>query len=231
MTARVVAVVHTEDGLCTGVVAHMDNEWPAAEYHLTTRRYAFSYADVLRKLWRRPECDLVIVEQDVIPPVDALHNLFECENRWCTHPHWTGEHHQLDSLGLVKFSWQLRESLPMLADVVCCNPDVRYWVRRGWTNMPKDCSVAQLNSAGKRAAITQHGDLFQGNTPPDWWPTTHDWMGLDTDLSRALRAAGHTPCVHEWPTVHLHDYEAAPKDNHMPWHQRPYLASEWAELP
>jgi len=229
VTARHVYVVHTEDGLCEEVVKFMASEWPMVRYALTTKRSPFSYGDVLRTLWRERGADIVICEQDAVPHPGSLVELFDCEQPWCTCPHWTGETYQLDSLGLVKFSDDLRDACPWLCDVVCTKADVRYWVRRGWTNIPRDCSVATLNGPGRRAAITHNAGLFTQVSHPAVRPTTHDWMGLDTDMSRALRQLGYRPHVHRHPTNHLHDYKAAPKDNHMPWHQRPYDPAEWEQ--
>lgn len=228
MRHAIVAVPHTEDGLKDRTARAVTAQCADPRFCLTTKRSPFSYADVMRDLWRRPG-DLIIVEQDVIPPSGAFDRFIHCPAPWCTHPHWTGEHYQHDSLGLAKFSADLRRRLPQLADQVCAAPDSRYWVRRGWTHIPRDCSPATLNRDGVRACLRPDVPVYMW--PPDiaMRPTTHDWMAIDTDLSYALRSYGIVPHVHMGPTVHLHDYDLYPTSARLPWHQREYDASEWPD--
>lgn len=229
MTDAHIVVMHSESGLRPEVRESWARLPYDVEYALTTVRSDFSYAEELRRVWRYPECDLVVCEQDVCPPEGSPASLLACPEPWCTHPHWVGSHHLDDALGLVKFSAGLRRNFPALMDLVCTEPDPRYWVRRGWTRLDRACSAATLNSSGRRAALVKHAMQFHRCCPADDWITTHDWMGLDTDLSKALRQAGLTPHVHQPPTIHLHDYSAAPKDGHVPWYLREYAERDWPE--
>lgn len=227
MTDVKIAVCHTETEIRDEVRAAWWWRPYDVEYVLTTKASPFSYAEQLRRLWRLEGCDLVICEQDVVPPQGSPHGMLTCPEPWCTHPHPVGDHAVHDSLGLTKFSAKLRACLLGLMDDVVCQPDPRYWVRRGWTRLDRDCSVATLNSAGRRATITSHSAEFHKITPSSQWLTTHDWMAIDTDLARALMNQGFKPHVHQPPTIHLHDYTAHPKNAHVPWQERPYDPAEW----
>lgn len=74
-----------------------------------------AYARLLLDLWRRPG-DVVIVEQDVIPPPYAIANLLRCTSGWCTHPMLHGEKVATDLLGLAKFSDALKRLCPQAGE-------------------------------------------------------------------------------------------------------------------
>lgn len=73
----------------------------------------FAYAQDLRQLWAMDD-DVILVEQDVIPPENAIDQLLRCAEPWCTHPHWLGVRYCEDSLGLVKWSRELKRLRPDL---------------------------------------------------------------------------------------------------------------------
>lgn len=226
LTPRVV-VVHTENGLRDEARRDILDQWPLVDWALTPTLNPFAYGDVLRRLWPHSG-ELVIIEQDVIPPQGGIADLLACARDWCTFPHWTGERYTTDTFGCVKLGWILRLSFPMLPHVLYAKPDPRYFVRRGWTKFACDVSPQMLNSRlGRRATLRD--DLAFGTWPENWTrrPTTHDWLGLDTTLFSQLKAWKIEPHVHDGVTTHLHDYEANPVGARLPWHQRPYDPREW----
>lgn len=223
-----VVIVHTADGLCVETVDAVREQWSYFELALTPVGDPFAYAKLLRGLWPYPG-ELVIVEQDVVPPPDSIRALVECPRDWCTHRHWNGYRHDDATTALVKLSRRLRRRRSLLMDHICCRPDPRYWVRMGWTRIPRDCSVTTLNGSGRRASLMPgYGTLALPSKAEDR-PTTHDWLAIDTDLARELRRDIGDPHVHEPPHLHLHDYQKRPVGSDQPWHQRPYVPSEWPD--
>lgn len=221
-----VVMPHTETGLMPQAWAALIGQYPDAMHVVTSCRNPFDYADLVRQLWRR-DGDLIICEGDTVPPPGAIAGLLSCPDEWCTHPHWMGDHYGLESFGLVRFSHELRRTAPLLADLELSRPDPRYWVRRGWTGIPRDCSPSVLNSKGRVATLRHDAPPDAQRPDPRSRPSTHDWCGIDTTLARALRALRVDPHTHLAPTRHLHDYELWPPGSRLPWHQRPYVPEEW----
>ena len=225
---RSVVVVHTEDGLRDQVPAAIEAQGYEPITMLTSSHDPFAYASVLRKLWRHGG-DFVLVEQDVVPPPGALERLFTCRHSWCSHPHWVGTHHTTTTTGLVRWSSLLRAAYPYLMDLVCAAPEPRYWVRMGWTRLPRDCSVATLNGPGRRACLLPSAPREATSDDERVRPTTHDWRGIDSDLSYKLSGLGVNVHVHPVPTIHLHDYAADPNVDMFRWWDRPYDPAEWPQ--
>lgn len=98
------------------VVASLITQWPEFAVHTDDPHPLASYADFVRVAWRGPG-DLVIVEGDSVPPPGSILGLLECEHPWCSHPSWVGDRYLDNTLGLVKFSAGLRETLPNLAEI------------------------------------------------------------------------------------------------------------------
>lgn len=225
-----VVVPHTERGLrertMWAICEQVSDPW----FPVTAKADPFSNSDLWRILWRLP-CDLIVCEQDVVPPPDSIRRLAVCQDDWCTHPIWTGERYAFETFGLVKFSQTLRETCPDLMDMICAAPDPRYWVRRGWTKLPRDCNVATLNGPGRRACL-------RPDAPPeayesDWRrrPTTYGVMGHDVETARRLHDYGWQVHVHQPPATHLHDYSAAPAGTVRPWCELEYDAIDWPADP
>lgn len=97
------------------VEAAVKTQWPAYAVHLDDPHPLASYADFVRTAWTGWG-DLVIVEGDCIPPPGSIPALLDCPEPWCTHASWVGDHYLDDTLGLVKFSAQLQQDQPYLAD-------------------------------------------------------------------------------------------------------------------
>jgi hypothetical protein len=222
----IVVVPHVEGGLRPQTRAEVRRQWPAAHFALTPRRDPFSYADLWRRLWRVP-ADLVVVEQDVVPPQGAIAALLDCEHLWCSHPLWLGERYCATTWGLLRLTWSVRRPLPGLMDQLAAPLDPRYWVRRGWTRLDPDCSPAVLNSAGRRATLRPGAPASASSHDPAVRPTSRCTMGMDGDMARALQDAGVLQHIHQPPATHLHDYEANPPGSMLPWYQQDPRAQYW----
>lgn len=166
----------------------------------------YAYADLLRRLWRE-RGDLVVVEHDVIPPADAIAHLVACRQPWCTHPHWVSTKYVDDSLGLARFSSELRRAAPDLADRALARADHRVYTRLGLTHVPAGASPATLDRDGVRACLRPDAAFPLGSDGRPRPPSTVDWTWCDTALARLLRHVGIHPHVHQPATTHLHDYQ------------------------
>ena len=221
-----IVVVHTETGLRSQVLEAIRCQGFEPTQLLTSARTPFGYGDILRGMWLWA-WEWVLVEQDVVMCPGTLARLAECDQDWCTHPHWMGDHLGKETTGVVRFSLRLRRRLPDLMHQVCAWPDPRYWVRRGWTRIAHDCNPQTLNRAG-RVATLKPGSPPKAST--DSWGmryTTHDWHGIDSDLAVRLHQHGVESHLHPEHTVHLHDYGTHPPGRYVPWWMRPYDPSEW----
>lgn len=221
-----VFVPHTEEGLRPEVKEEIERQGFGCMTFITPSGDRFAYATWLRDWWRLP-LEFILCEQDVVPPPDALERLTRCPAPWCSHPHWAGDHHVVTTTGLVRWSLGLRQRFPWLMDSVCAALEPRYWVRRGWTKLPRDCSPEVLNSAGRRACL-QPGAPAKA-TDPDLRrrPTSHDWKGIDSDLAYQLNGLGVTVHVHPDPTIHLHDFSRDPKPKVWRWWDEEYNPADW----
>lgn len=172
----------------------------------------WAYANLLRAWWREPT-NTLICEHDVVPAPGAIRQLAECDEPWCTFPHWIEDHYQLDTLGLAKFHLLLKVMHHDLAEAALARPDPRIWVRQGHTHLDPDCSNVILGQAGRRACLRQEvGCAIDPDDPPPA-PATVDWTWCDTALSRELRRRGITPHVHQPPPRHLHLYAQQAPDH------------------
>lgn len=201
-----VYLTHAEGGIREGVEAALAQQTYAYEPWLTTRADPFSYGDFWRTVWRR-HGDLVVCEQDVMAPPHSIAGLVDCPAPWCTHPIHTGQRPCDDCTGLVKFSGPLRRHLRTLADEICAPQDPRYWVRRGWTEIPWDCTPATLNGPGRRACLKPGPYAAAAADDPRLRPTSHDWIGIGEKLAARLYAWGICPHVHMPQAQHLHHYD------------------------
>lgn len=221
-----VLVPHTEDGIADQVKAALKAQGATIAPILTPVRDRFSYGDALRRAWAGKR-DIIICEADVVPPDGAIEQLARCSEPWCSHPIWTGERYDERTTGLVRWSQALQLEHPLLMHIVCAPVDPRYWVRRGWTRIQRDCSVQTLNSAGRRATLTPDAPAAAVSGDPAQRPTTHDSMGLDAAIAFALDFSEVPLHVHEVPPLHLRDYEAKPDSGQRPWHQLSRDAVDW----
>jgi hypothetical protein len=225
MTLRVI-VPHTEDGIRPEVRAELERQGAQLVPLLTPRRDRFSYAEGLRRAWDGTS-DLVVCEADVEPAPGALEVLWGCSHLWCVHRLWIGTHYDTGTLGLVRWSARLMRDVPDLMHQVAAPMDPRYWVRRGWTAIDPDCSVATLNSAGKRAPLLRTAPSAAAAPWVALRPTTRDSLGMDAAIVSTLLGYGVEPHLHEPPPNHLHDYEAPHQERQRPWWDVPRDAVDW----
>lgn len=219
-------VPHLEGGPMHEVWEEVRKQCPLAHRSLTPLRRPFAYGDLVRRLWHAPD-GFILVEADVIPPPGALLTLAHCREPWCSHPHWMGDHYGTETFGIVKLSGELTRAHPWLVDTLYAAPDPRYWVRRGWTDLDPDCSPVELNTRGRRACLRPDAPAIASHQLAVVRPTTHGWLGLDTTLARELKAMGIPVHVHDWPTRHLHDYEARPPGSDRHWWQMERDEIDW----
>lgn len=181
-----VIVPYVAGGLRPEVAREVLRQVPSAELAQLEPEDEFAYADLLRALWREPG-DLVVCEQDVIPPPGAIRGLLMCGAEWCCHPGWVQDRYQLHTLQLARFSADLRARLPDLADFALAPS--RWW---------------RPGPALRRGEV----DLWPEGRP-EVWPTAVEWWRADSALALQLLRAGVRACVHLPAPRHLHDYGAA----------------------
>lgn len=92
--------------------------WARASEHrihavLLERYNPYAYGQMLQSLWNR-HGDLIVVEQDIVPPQGAIEGFLACESDWCTHGYLIDgvEHSQV--LGCARFSKRLQADHPRL---------------------------------------------------------------------------------------------------------------------
>lgn len=219
-------VVHRLDQLEDATVRAVHWQDPMAIFRETPERQPFVYGDWLRAMWTGGT-GFIWIEQDVVPPDGSIQAMRDCPEPWCTHGHWTGDRHDPQTFGFVKFSAGFCQNFPRLADIVCTPPDPRYWVRRGWTNLDRRVPPSVLNGAGRRACLRVDAPAMYAANDPSKRPTSHGWLSLDTTMARALTSLGFEPHVHEPPHEHLHDYQARPAGSSKHWFELPYDAIDW----
>jgi len=202
----IVVIPHVLDGLRNETVEAVYEQWPGALLHPLRSDDPYAYADAIRFYWRTLG-DLIVCEQDVVPPPGAIRRLIACDCAWCTHRHWLGTRYHDDTLGLAKFSWALRRRLPDLADAALAREDPRQWVRKGWTGLPADTNEATLNRRGRRACVRPDASEAAASFAAGRQVSTVDWRICDSMLARQLRGAHVLPHVHEPPTHHLRRFQ------------------------
>jgi hypothetical protein len=89
----------------------VNDQWQTAHFYPIDPHSPTRYARLLIELYVDPG-DLVIVEQDVVPPEGSIARLLDCDYAWCTHPMLHGGERKIDLLGLAKFSAGLKRMWP-----------------------------------------------------------------------------------------------------------------------
>jgi hypothetical protein len=145
------------------------------------------YADLLRRLYHEPG-DLIIVEQDVVPPPGALRGLLDCPGLWCGHRLPFEGKLNYGTLGLARFSAELKRLLPLLFDYALARPP---WLRQMVCLKPGEPNA------------------FASHDPRDW-PSTVGWPWCDSLILRELETRGAHWHEHSPPVEHLHDWAGEP---------------------
>jgi hypothetical protein len=139
------------------------------------------YADLLRRLFREPG-DLVICEQDVVPPPGAIAGLLACDHYWCGHLLPFEGRFNYATLGLAKFSAELKRRLPAVFDYALARPP---WLARVPCLKPGEVDPW----AGDDVSL---------------WPSSVGWPRCDILILRELETRGLRWHRHDPPVVHLH---------------------------
>lgn len=205
MSPPLVLVPYVSGQLHQDVEDEVRRQAPQAIYCELRAEDDYAYATLLRQAWRA-QGDLVVVEQDTVPPPGAIERLLDCHEAWCTHPHRVGSRHQVDTLGLACFRWALRELLQDLADIALAPPDHRWLSRRGHTGVDREANEATMRRYGGKSCVRVGAQLEVAWWDPRRRPSTVCWPQCDNQLARQLRGRGLEPHVHQPPTRHLHLY-------------------------
>lgn len=80
---------------------------------LLDRTNTHAYGEMLYQHWAGQR-DLVIVEQDVVPPDHAVERFNACSMPWCTHPYLIEDYVGDMVLGCTRFTARLQRQLPHL---------------------------------------------------------------------------------------------------------------------
>lgn len=125
-----------------------------------------SYARVIIEASHRPG-NLVINEQDIVPPPGAINQLLRCWHPWCYHLVELKGRLTPATLGLAKFGWHLQFRYPNWAELALRDNNDPFLTR---LMHEPDMAIANwMDAQGIRAHVH--------NPPPVHlhWPGTHGW--------------------------------------------------------
>lgn len=164
------------------------NKFGAALHELSSDHD--SYWKALVGWWNLPG-DLVVVEQDVVPAVDAVAQMVECPQLWCSSPYGV--------LGSSRSrTWVTYDGIT----------SVRHRPPRVLTSQPAVLRITdglgcvKFSDRFKRSfpdSMVQAGEPRGDRRPHGYWGVT------DTRLSKILRANGQAPHLHE-RSIHRRRY-------------------------
>jgi hypothetical protein len=178
-----VVVPYVRGMLRPEVAAAVCREWPEAVLWEHEDGHGWTLPNLLRRWWREPG-ELVIVEQDAVPPPGAIASILACGREWCFHPAWIQNRYADRTHNLVRYSERLRRRLPQAADYALApNP---FWRQRTCLR------------AGEENPWPEDR--------PESWPTSIRRQTADTALALQLLRLGVEPHRHLPPVRHLHDY-------------------------
>lgn len=80
---------------------------------LLERYNPYAYGQMLQSLWNR-HGHLIVIEQDVVPPPDAIEGFLTCGSDWCTHGYLIDGVQHSQVLGCTRFSAELQDQHPRL---------------------------------------------------------------------------------------------------------------------
>lgn len=108
-----VIVPHTPDGLHPRTAAWtLRQQWTPHTIQIDPL-YTYGYGELLLSRWTGVQ-DLVVVEQDVVPPDMALRQFCRCPMPWCTHPYEIDGVLHERVLGCTRFTAALQKAFPHL---------------------------------------------------------------------------------------------------------------------
>ena len=96
------------------VQAITDSGYPYTLWPLN-RDNPYDYASLFAAWWTKPG-DLIIVEQDIVPPAGAIDAMVKCERPWCSHSYYCNNPMPAYGLGLCRFTWAIKQIHPTLGE-------------------------------------------------------------------------------------------------------------------
>lgn len=167
---------------------------------LTAKSDPYSYSTLIRELWREGT-GFLLVEQHALPPPGGLRAMQQCDALACNRPHDCRRRGVMGSLACAKFSRELVETLPDLADRVLARRRPKEWWRFGLLVNRPWFPGAAIPPGLDGACTDPEAERRLGPWPGPLWPTTQEWPHSDTVLWRALRLAGVEAHYHNRPSV------------------------------
>lgn len=80
----------------------------------------YAYGALFAEWWVKPG-DLIIVEQDIVPPPDSIDKMVRCEALWCSHQYHCNTDTPAYGLGLCKFADAAKRYHPTLGEQAARN--------------------------------------------------------------------------------------------------------------
>lgn len=75
----------------------------------------YAYGALFADFWAKPG-DLVIIEQDIVPPAGSITKLIECTYPWCSHYYYCNNPVPAYGLGMCRFTDTIKRRLPSLGE-------------------------------------------------------------------------------------------------------------------
>lgn len=202
MARPLVVICALRGRLFPEVEAAVGEQYPDYAIHTDEPYPLCTYADFVRTIWAGLG-DLVIVEGDSIPPPGSISRLLECDHPWCAHPSWVGDRYLNDTLGLVRFSQGLQETLPKFADSALAKPMFRSQRHnRGLEDFNPRAYLGEVEI--EDSVLRVWPELVGRSRERALEPgTTAHPKAIDMRLGQDLRARGVRLHVHEPPAPHL----------------------------
>ncbi len=114
MVPYVEGMLHEETVEAVRASGYPSTLWPI------DRADPYQYGGLFAHWWALSG-DLVIVEQDIVPPPDAIKKMVECEHVWCSHNYSCDNPVPAYGLGLCKFQHGIRMITPTLGEQAARN--------------------------------------------------------------------------------------------------------------
>jgi hypothetical protein len=145
-----------------GMLRPETRDWAAAQEPYATcyqleRTHTGAYGELLLAHWGAGR-DLVVIEQDIVPPELAVERFAACPMPWCTHPYLIQDTLHERVLGCVRFSAKLQQAFPHLM----------WQAARNYAGLRQASTWWQLNEQ-----ISRYLDIQRIPVHPHTPPATH----------------------------------------------------------
>lgn len=171
---------HIEGGPHPDVLLEVERQGYMPRLVLTTKADEFSYSDALRRWWREGT-GFIIIEHRAMPPPGAISEYLECPYPLCSRPHNCRRDGVMGSLACIKFSTELVQSYPDLADRSLARRVHDLWWRWGFLQnrpyTPGTTAPRDIRSACIRPEVVER----YGPWPGPSWPTTQAYSASSVD--------------------------------------------------